>query len=97
MDIRNVTQFSTFINAHNLVRLDGTFQQIITCIQNFSSACNCYKKQEKDNIYSVCNKLYMNAARHIVPRFKNEFLSKTNERQIAIYTENGNLMIILSR
>jgi len=97
MDIRNVTQFASFISDNDLGRIDGIFQQVITCINTYKFSCNCYKLEDKQKLYASCNKMYMDSVQHIVPRFKNEFLSKIPERQISFYMENGGLIFILSR
>lgn len=97
MDINNVTQFANFLTANDLVKLDGTFLQIVQCINNYSTACNCNKSNDKLRLYTTCNMLYMNAAKHCVPKFKNVFLSKTSERQLNFKTDNGSVIIIMSR
>ncbi len=97
MDIRNVTQFAQFLSANNLTRLDPSFQQTVQCINNYAAACNCSKREDKLTTYTVCNKLYQDSARQIVGRFKNELLATTEERQISFYTENGQLIVIVSR
>ena len=40
---------------------------------------------------------YMNAVRNVVPRFKNEFLSKTEDRTINFYIDNGSLIGTMNR
>jgi hypothetical protein len=96
MDIRNVTQFANFLGGNDLVRLDGMFQQIINCVNSYDAGCNCYKLEDKRKLYELCNRLYFDAARHLGHRFKHEFLAKTSERQINVYTENGQLIISIS-
>ena len=39
----------------------------------------------------------MNAVKNVVPKFRNEFLSKTEDRQIQFYTDGGALIGILCR
>lgn len=97
MDIRNSTQFANFINKGGLQNLDMTFMQIITCIDNYSHACNCQHAADKQKMYNNCNVIYMNAVRGVVPRFKNEFLAKTEDRQIQFYLENGSLIGLVCR
>ena len=97
MNIGNITQFSSFISSNNIGHLDGIFSQIVNCINNYSAKCNCYKLEDKQRMYADCNKLYNNAIRNVVPRFKNEILSKIPERQISFYTDNGTLISIVSR
>ena len=97
MDIRSPTEFARFLSATELSRLDSIFSQLVTCINNFAVACTCYKREDKMKLYGVCTKLYVDGVRHIVPRFKNEFLSKTSDRQIAFYTDQGQLIAIVSR
>jgi hypothetical protein len=96
MDIRNVTQYATFLRGNDMVRLDGMFQQVINCVENYAAGCNCYKLEDKRKLYDICNKLYIDSAKHFGHIFKKEFLSKTAERQINIYTENGQLIISIS-
>ena len=93
MDIRNVTQYAAFLKGNDLVRLDGMFQQVINCAGNYSAGCNCYKMEDRRRLYEICNKLYIDSARHFGHLFRHEFLSKTAERQINIYTEGGQLII----
>ena len=97
MDIRNATQFATFVSNGGLNNLDMTFQQIIMCINNYAAMCNCQGAIEKAKLYNNCTIIYMNAVRNIVPKFKNEFLSKTEERQIQFYTDNGSLIGLVCR
>jgi hypothetical protein len=97
MDIRNVTQFSNFVEANDLARLDASLQAIVSCMAEYKRGCDCWRREERDAQYSKCVKLYLSTARTIVPRFKNEFLAKTAERQIILYTENGGVIVLLSR
>ena len=97
MDIRNATQFANFISKGGLQNLDMTFQQVIFCINNYNAACSCWKAEAKKALYDSCTVTYMNAVRNIVPKFKNEFLSKTEERQIQFFTDNGALIGIVCR
>lgn len=97
MDIRNATQFANFVSKGGLQNLDMTFQQIILCLNNYSAMCNCRGASEKAKIYDNCTVIYMNAVRNVVPKFKNEFLSKTEERQIQFYTDNGSLIGLVCR
>ena len=95
MDIRNATQFANFVSKGNLVNLDMTFQQVVFCINNYNAACNCWKAEDKKKLYDNCTVTYMNAVKSVVPRFK--FLSKTEERQIQFYTDNGALIGLVCR
>lgn len=97
MEIRNPTQFARFLSDNDLMKLDSTFVQLVKCINEFATACTCHKREDKMRIYSACNKLYFVGAQHVAPRLKNEFLSKTTDRQISFYTEQGQLLSILSR
>lgn len=97
MDIRNATQFSTFISQHNLSGLDESFKQIIICMGEFSRACNCQKSIEKDNIYANCHRLYVHGAKLAASKFKGQFLSSITERSISFFNDNGNLICIASR
>jgi hypothetical protein len=97
MDIRNVTEFSNFVQTKNLTRLDATFQHMVNCVEEYRRGCDCWRRSERDAQYQKCTKQYLSIVRGIVPRFKNEFLAQTTERQICFYTENGQLIIILSR
>ena len=97
MDIRNATQFANFVSKGNLVNLDMTFQQVVFCINNYNAACNCWKAEDKKKLYDNCTVTYMNAVKSVVPRFKNEFLSKTEERQIQFYLDNGSLIGLVCR
>jgi len=97
MTIGNVTQFSNFITGHGLNRLDGTLQQVVACIDNYAAACNCHKAEDKQKMYEICNRLYSDAVRHVIPKLKNEILAKIPERQVSFHMENGTVMLILSR
>lgn len=97
MTIGNVTQFANFITSQGLNRLDGTLQQIVTCINNYSTACNCHKVEDKRKMYDNCNRLYSDAVRHVIPKLKNEILAKIPERQVSFHMDNGTLILILSR
>jgi hypothetical protein len=97
MNIRNATQFANFVSKGNLVNLDMSFQQVVFCINNYSAACNCWKADQKKKLYDNCSTTYMNSVRNVVPKFKNEFLSKTEDRQIQFYLDNGSLIGIVCR
>ena len=97
MDIRNATQFANFISAAGLQNADMSFQQIVFCVNNYKSACNCWKAEAKKALYNNCTVIYTNAVRTIVPKFKTEFLSKTTDRQIQFYLDNGSLIGLVCR
>lgn len=97
MDIRNVTQFVNFLSSNGLGTADTLFVQVTQCLHNYEHACNCYKKEDKMALYNACKRLYIDAVNGVVPKMKNVFLSKTTERQIAFYTDEGSLISILSR
>jgi len=97
MDIQNVTQFSTFITDNNLVHADSSLSQIVTCMNTYRAACTCWKREDKLKIYSTCNQTYYHAIKHVVPKLKNQFLSKTQERQIAFYNDQNQLIGLISR
>ena len=97
MDIRNATQFADFISKGGLQNLDMNFQQVIFCINNYNAACNCWKADYKKKLYDDCSTAYMNAVKNVVPKFKTEFLSKTEERQIQFYLDNGTLIGLVCR
>ena len=97
MDIRNATQFANFVSKKNLVNLDMSFQQVVFCINNYNAACNCWKAEQKKKLYDNCTVAYQNAVQNIIPKFKNEFLSKTEERQIQFYLDNGSLIGLVCR
>lgn len=97
MEINSPTEFARFISTHGLVQLDQTFIQLVSCINNYGASCNCSKSNEKDKLYGVCVKMYHNGVRNIVPKLKHEFLSKTDERQITFRSEQGQVILIISR
>lgn len=97
MEFRNPTTFAQFVSANDLARLDGGFIHLIHCINNYGASCNCQKREDKQKMYDVCTKMYINLAKHVVGKFKTEFLSKTTDRNISIYTEQGQLITIVSR
>jgi len=97
MNISNITQFVSFISDNNLTSLDSSLQQVQQCFHSYATACSCYNQEDKIRLYNSCNKAYIQAVSHVIPRFRNEFLSKTTERQISFYSENGQLLFILSR
>ena len=43
---------------------------------NYNAACNCWKAEQKQKLYDNCTMTYKNAVQNVVPKFKNEFLSK---------------------
>ena len=97
MEIHNVTQFANFISTNDLVKLDIVLLHTVQCVNTFTAACNCYKAEDKAKIYAACTRMYSEAAKSASIRFKNEFLSKTSDRQITFYTEQGSLIAIMSR
>jgi hypothetical protein len=97
MDIRNVTQFTSFISSNGFQSLDNGFLQIIQCMNNFQASCNCYKVEDKQRMYAMCCKLYNSAVIHIVPKYKNALLQKIPEGRIAFYYDDGGLIATVSR
>ena len=97
MDIRNITQFANFISAGQLQNLNMSFHQIIMCVNNYASACNCHKGEYKRKLYDDCTRVYTDVVRNVVPKFKNDFLSKTTERQITFYLDNGTIIGLICR
>ena len=97
MEIRNVTQFASFVGNNGLSTLDSKFRQVVICMGDFLRHCDCHRRADKDRIYQNCNRMYLEAAREAAGRFKNQFLDKTSDRQISFYSEGGNLIAIASR
>jgi hypothetical protein len=97
MEFRSPIEFARFLSSNGLSRLDSTFSQLINCINNCAASCTCDNREDKARVYGICTKLYIDGARHVVPRLKNEFLSKTTDRQLSFYTEQGQLIVIVSR
>ena len=97
MDIRNVTQFATFISEHNLTNNDSSLKQVVECLNTYKAACACWKREDKLKIYDTCNRVYYHSVKHVVPRLKNQFLAATQERQIAFYDDHNQLIGIISR
>ncbi len=85
--------FVNFLSANGLADKDSLFTQMVNCVNNFRAACNCYKKEDKLKMWKTCGSLFNNAVAHVVPKWKEEFLSKTTERQIIFYTEHGDLLL----
>lgn len=97
MDIRNATQFANFLTKAGLQNLDITFQQVIFCINNYSAMCNCRGAADKKKLYDNCTTTYKNSVQNVVPKFKTEFLSKIEDRQISFYLDNGSLIGLVCR
>jgi len=97
MNIRGPSEFSEWLSSVGLSHRDNVFTQLFNCIHNFRAACSCYKKEDKMKMYDTCKKLYRDAIMHVVPKLKGELLSKTQERSINFYDENGTLLRIVSR
>ncbi len=97
MDIRNATQFANFVQNAGLTTKDMAFQQVVFCNDQVEKACNCWKAEDKKRLYDNCTLQYMNAVKHVVPKFKNDFLSKTDDRQIRFFTDNGSLIGLVCR
>lgn len=96
MNIANVTEFAAFVGNNNLMGLDSSLAQVIQCINNYKSACNCWKREDKQKLYNNCNAIYYNCVKMVIPRLKKEFMSKTTDRQISFYGENSQLIGIVS-
>ncbi len=97
MKIQGPIEFVAFISVNALEGKDSLFTQLVNCVANFRAACNCYKKEDKLKMWRTCNGLYNNSVTHVVPKLKDAFLSKTQERQISFYSEHGDLLRIISR
>lgn len=97
MIISNVTQFANFISSNGFTNLDGTFVQLIQCINTYSAACNCYKVEDKRKMYGACCKLYMDSIHHVVPKLKNAILHNIPEGKITFLSDNGSVIGTVSR
>jgi len=97
MDIRNVTQFASFVSSNGLTSLDPTIRQVVICLEDFNRQCNCHRREDKNRIYVNCNNLYIAAAGMAAGRFRDAFLSKTDERHIAFYSDGGALIARAAR
>lgn len=97
MEIRNVTQFANFVSTNGLMTLDSMFIQTVNCLNTYKAMCNCRGGADKLRLYGNCNKLYSDSVKVIVPRLKDQFLSKVQEYQISFYSEDGHLMGVISR
>jgi hypothetical protein len=97
MDIRNATQFANFLRTSGFQMKDMAFQQVIFCVDQLGRMCNCWKAEDKKKLYDQCTLSYMNAVKHVVPKFQNDFLSKTEDRQINFYTDNGGIIGSVNR
>jgi len=97
MDIGNVTQFAAFISANNLINLDSSLSQVVRCMDTYNAACNCHKREDKLEIYASCNQTYYHAVKNVIPKLKTQFLATTQERQIAFYNDQHQLIGIMSR
>lgn len=97
MDIRGPMGFADYLSANGMTTKESSFIQLFNCVNNFRAACNCYKKEDKQRMSDTCNRIYMDCVRHVVPRFTNDFLNKTPDRQLKFYTNTGDLLRIVSR
>jgi hypothetical protein len=97
MDIRNATQFSTFVANNGLTDLDPVLRQIVSCIGDFARHCNCHGRAAKAAIYVNCCILYNQGAKLASTRFKDAFLSKTTDRNISFFADNGELIATVTR
>lgn len=97
MEFHNPTELARFVSDNDLVRLNPIFPHLVGCINNYAVVCSCTKREDKLKLYETCVKLYMDSAKHIVARYKTEFFSKTSEASFTFYTEQGQLITIVSR
>lgn len=97
MDIRNATQLASFLREHGFTNLDGGFAQLVNCIDNVIASCNCHKVEDKQRLYAMCSKLYVDAVTQLVPKFKLTLLSKVPGGRMSFYYDNGGLIAIVSR
>jgi hypothetical protein len=97
MDIRNATQFANFISQHGLASLHPTFQQVVTCIHDYSVACNCHANENKATLYNNCNNMYNSGATVASTKFRSIFLSKIPDRIISFFNDSGKIIAIASR
>lgn len=96
MDIHGPIEMYAFLASAGLVDKDPTLRRLVDCVLDMSN-CACQKREDKIKKHQLCNKIYVESVRYIVPKLKNEFLNKTTERQIIFYSESGELLIIISR
>ncbi len=97
MDIRNTTQFSSFLSANGLTGLDSVFGQLVTCMGDFNRTCDCHGRANKNAIYVRCCGLYVHGAQLAASTYRNQFLSKTSETQISFFADNGELIARANR
>ena len=65
MDIRNVTQFSNFVEGNNLTRLDSNFQQIVNCLNAYKRGCDCWKRSDRETEYKKCYNQYLSTVKRV--------------------------------
>lgn len=97
MNIRNTTEFATFISGNDLTNSDSSLIQLINCINTYKAGCDCWKKDEKLKLYNTCAQLYFHAVKHVLPKLKNEILAKTSERHIIFFSDQGHVIGSISR
>ena len=97
MDIRNASQFANFLHGSGLTNKDSSFQEVVFYNDRVAKSCKCWKAEDRQKLYDQCTAAYRNAVRNVVPRFKNDFLSKTDDRQIQFFLDNGSLIGIVCR
>ena len=97
MEIRSASQFLSFIQQYGINNSHVLFTQLENCLNNYQSACDCYKSNDKIDMYKKCNNIYCESIRSVIPSLRLQFLMKTGEHRISFYTEHGALLMTISR
>ena len=97
MDIRSATNFLSLVQQYGMKDLHPLFNQLENCLNNYDAACDCYKRNDRVEMYRKCNNIYCESIRSVIPSLRLQFLMKTGEHRISFYTEHGALLMTISR
>lgn len=75
MDIRNVTEFRNFVDAHGLRSLHRDIEATCVCVMDYERGCSCWNNSDRQKIYNNCKGLYARSVGVIVKMFSPQFLN----------------------
>lgn len=79
MEIRNVTEFSNFVNGNGLRGLHPDIEAVSICVMDYERGCNCWKGNARQKIYNNCKSLYTKSVGTVLGSFSSHFLSKCGD------------------
>lgn len=87
MDIKNVTEFRNYVDAHGFRSLHKDIEATCICVMDYERGCNCWKANDRQKVYNNCKALYARAVGTITKLFAPQFLTYAQGHGITFYQD----------